>query len=319
MWMPVLSGVSESPPGTALRADLDSASGLQQGPREGPGESLYLPQGPIEAAYRELVARFHAGQIVPDTGIASEFRIEEHVAVLALVRRSLRYSRRPPLRRAPRRAADRLVEVYVGLAEIVKRGFLPPPPAATGLSLANGAAPVAPRHSDRHLAFDGIYDSERRQVRLLDESDTGLGFEGSSAACGAIAAGDLVAARLAPGEPLVFGKVVRCVPSRNRGATVIGVRRLSSATQLLEVERNAGKRASSEEKVVFVAGLDSGGRQDACMVTERDFDERTRMELVVDGRAFRLGLNRARERGRGWVLAGFEVLTARAADTIEIA
>jgi hypothetical protein len=318
MWMPVLTGVSEPPPGTALRADLDTASGLQLGPREGPGESLYLPHEPIEAAYREVVAQFHAGHVVPATGIASEFRIEQHVAVLALVRRNLRHSKRAPVGRAPRRAADRLVDLFVGLGEIVKYGFLPPAPVAAGLSLANGAVPAAPRHSDRHLAFDGIYDADRRQVRLIDESDTGLGFEGSSAGCGAIAAGDLVAVRLAPGECLIFGKVVRSVPSKRPGRIILGVRRLSSAAQVLEAERN-GKRTNIDEKVVFVAGMDSNGRQDACMVTERDFDERSRMEVVVDGRKFRLRLNRARERGRGWVLAGFEVASARGVDPIEAA
>jgi hypothetical protein len=157
MWMPVLSGVPDAPAGTALRADLDSASGLQQGPRVGPGLSLYLPHEPIEAAYRDVVARFHSGQIVPETGIASEFRIEEHVAVLDLIRRNLRYAKRPPVARAPRRAMELTVEVHLGLAEIMKNGFAPKAPAAAAVGL---------------VAVPGSASQPTRRQR---ERDSGLG------------------------------------------------------------------------------------------------------------------------------------------------
>ena len=65
LWMPTLSGVSTPPPGNALRADLDTNDALRHGPRGGEGISLYLPQEPIERAYRLLVAEFQAGRIVP--------------------------------------------------------------------------------------------------------------------------------------------------------------------------------------------------------------------------------------------------------------
>ena len=321
MWMPVLSGVSSPPSGTALRADLDSSVGLQQGPRDGPGPSLYLRHGPIEAAYRDVVGQFHAGQIVPATGIASEFRIEEHVAVLDLIRRNLRYAKRAPVERAARRPVGLTVEVHLGLAEIVKNGFAPEAPAAAPVALVAVAGKTGVpmrRLRERDAALGEIYDAERRLMRLIDESDTGLGLEGPEAACGAIAAGDLVAVRLSASEPLVLGKVVRSVASKTPGNVLVGVRRLSAAPQLIELEREAGARPAESLTLMFVPGQDSSGRHDACLVSERDFAERTPLSTLAGDRLFRLRLNRARERGRGWVLAGFEVVSARE-DLIEIA
>lgn len=322
MWMPVLSGVPDPPAGTALRADLDSVSGLQQGPRDGPGPSLYLDQGPIEAAYRDVVGQFHAGHIVPATGIASEFRIEEHVAVLDLIRRNLRSGKRAPVARAARSPADAAVEVHLGLAEIMKNGFAPkaPPVAPVALVAVDGKTDRPMRRlRERDAALGEIYDSERRMMRLVDQSETGLGLEGPAAECGAIAAGDLVAVRLSGNEPLVLGKVVRSVASRTPGHVLLGVRRLSVAPQLLEIEREAGARPAESLKLMFVPGQDSSGRHDACLVSEREFTDRAPLSTFAGNRHFRLRLNRARERGRGWVLAGFEVLSARAEDLIEIA
>lgn len=317
LWMPVLRGVPDPPPGTALRADLDSASGLQLGPRESPGPSLYLQQELIEAAYHDVVRQFHAGQIVPATGIASELRIEEHVAVLDLIRRNLRYARREPVPRAPRRAIDATVEVHLGLAEIMRNGFAPKAPLVASVqlvALAGKADASMRRLHERDSALGEIYDSERRMMRLVDESDTGLGLEGPGSECGAVAAGDLLAVRLPDSDRLVLGKVVRSVASKTPGHVLLGVRRMSAGAQLLALRREAGTRPADNLTLLFVPGLDSSGRHDACLVSERDFAERAPLCTLAGNRLFRMRLNRARERGRGWVLAGFEVLSARLED-----
>jgi cation diffusion facilitator CzcD-associated flavoprotein CzcO len=94
-------------------------------------------------------------------------------------------------------------------------------------------------------------------MRLVDQSDTGLGLEGLEAECGAIAAGDLVAVRFSASDPLVLGKVVRSVASKLPGHVLLGVRRLSAALQLLELEREAGERPAETLRLMFVPGLDS--------------------------------------------------------------
>ena len=321
MWMPVLAGVDEHPSGTVLRADLDSAIGLQQGPRASDGPSLYLPREPIEAAYYSVVTQFHAGCMVPSEGLASEFRIEEHVAVLGLVRRNLRQSRREPVARAPRRRVDAAVELFVGLAEIMKLGFAPSAPEAAPMALSpvEAGASGAPRvERDFDTAVADIYERERRIVRLLDQSDTGLGLEGAGDLA-AVAAGDLVAVRLAAGEPLIFGKVVRSVASKTPGNTVIGVRRLSGSARIIPVQRDSGSHGPQDLEVLVITGTDTSGRHDGKLVAERDFIERAPMQVTTPDRHFRERMNRTRERGRGWVLAGFEVASARPNYKYEIA
>jgi hypothetical protein len=317
-WMPVLTGVPTPPPGAALRADLDSSGGLQRGPRDGDGPSLYIPQGPIEAAYRELIGEFHAGRVVPAEGIAAEFRVEEHIAVLDLIRHGLHQSQRAPVARAPRRAASRPVEIFVGLADIMARGFAPPAPVASGISMAPIGPPAASaRLRERDDALGEVYGARRKTVRLVDESDTGLGIEGAVADCGSIAAGDLIGVRLFPASPLVIGKVVRSAAAKTAGRVFMGVRRLTAAAQLLDVRVERTARPDESVDLLVVPGADTCGRHDACLVSERAFAERSKIVAHADNRAFSLRLNRVRERGRGWVLAGFEVLTSRPCPAVE--
>ncbi len=223
MWAPVLQGVAEAPVGSTLRADLDSGDGLRSGRRANEGPTLYLPQDPIDAAFRALLAEFHVGRIVPSEGCTADFRIEEHVAVIDVIRRGLRTSRTRPATRAQRQATDRLVELYIGLGEITARGFTPAAPRAAAIVLASkdGVARTAMRtERERDLALDEIYDPACRRVTLTNVSETGLGLEGSQADCGALAVGDLVGVRISPSEPLVIGKVMRCIPATIPGRVV---------------------------------------------------------------------------------------------------
>ena len=314
MWAPILQGVPAPPTGSALRADLDSSEGLRQGPRDGDGPVLYLPQGPIEAAFASLVAQFHAGRIVPSDGCTAALRIEEHVAVLDLVRRGLRDSKREPIERAVRRSANLTVEVHLGLTEIEQRGFLPPPPlaAAIGLATKDGVARGAARaERERDTALSEIYDPLRRLVDLVDVSDSGLGFEGSDAACEPMAVGALVGVRLSPHGPLLIGKVARRMPTGKPGRVVVGVRRISSDARVISVTCDAGA-AARPLSMLYVRGDDGNGCEDAYLVGERTFEQGGTFEVLARENTYGFRFNRVRERGRGWVLAGFEIIAAHA-------
>lgn len=307
MWLPVLKSTAQAPAGAALRADLDSTTGLARGPRGDAGPSLYLPQGPIEDAYRAVVAEFHQGRIVPADRLAATFRIEEHVAVLDLVRRGLRESRSEPVTRAARRPAARMVEMHVGVAEVMARAFSPPAPVPPAISLATqaGKAVEAPRRDREYdVALGEIYDPVRRLVRVVDESDTGLGMEGNKADCGHVCAGDLVAMRLRDGGPLVLGRVARSIPA-GHGKVSVGVHRLTSASRPVDVlpidEPGHG------HALLYVPGLEPSGTHDGFLVSDAVFAKGGRIGVAVESLRYTLRFNRVRERGRGWVLAGFEV------------
>jgi hypothetical protein len=63
--------------------------------------------------------------------------------------------------------------------------------------------------------------------------------------------------------------------------------------------------------MLYVPGRDPSGRDDAFLVAESAVDDRRPFEALVGNQTFTLGLNRVRDRGRGWVLSGFEIFALR--------
>jgi len=123
--------------------------------------------------------------------------------------------------------------------------------------------------------------------------------------------GDLVAARLAASEPLALGRVMRSVPASTPGRVIVGVSRISSAARTVQVTMSTA-RAPESVSMLFVPGDDISGSHDAYLVGERTFDDAPAMQVRAPDHVYTMRFNRVRERGRGWVLAGFEILGARA-------
>jgi hypothetical protein len=310
--MSVLEGVEAAPSGSALRVDLDSRDGLKRGRRSTPGPTLYLSPRPIADAHAAVVRELRQGRMVPAEGLASRFRIEEHIAVLDLIRRGLRDSMHGEVPRAERHRTNLVVELHVGVAEILKHGFSPPSPPAAALTLAasGGQRVGSPRvERERDTAIDSIYDRPARMARVADTSDTGFGIEGGERDCGDIAAGDLIGFRLDSHGPFQLGRVVRAVPSDAAGRVWIGVQRIAAPVLLLEAIECQGPRRV--ETLLFLPGEDASGRHDACLVSDRTFARHARYETAVGGCVYTLYFDCARERGRGWVLAGTEIVAAR--------
>jgi hypothetical protein len=327
MWMPAIHAGVQVPGRPWLRVDMDSAKGLSRSADPDGGFTLYLPLLPLERAFRTLLQGFQGGEIAPAEGHASRFRIEEHMVVLDLVRRTLRDIRREAVSRAPRSASAGMAQLHVGITEIMTRGFGVAAPASVVAQLVarDGDRPEAPRREGDD-ALASVYELARRDVRVLDVSASGVGLEGDARQCRDICVGDVVALRLSPDAPLELGKVARRVraprdgrvtlgvqraPAANDGRLVIGVRQLSPAVRRLAaiaVGGNPGRRA---EQVLFVPGADSSGRQDALLVAESSPIQGQMFDAEVDGTVFTLRLNRVRDRGRGWILAGFEITAAR--------
>lgn len=322
MWMPAMRGVPELPDGPSLRADLDSNHGLRTRPPGRASRGLYLPLPPLERSFRSMVRKFQNGEIVPADGHASRMRLEEHMVVLDLVRRALRGVRHEPVSRAPRVPSGTTVELHVGIAEIMARAFMATQPAGATLEvLDNPKTASSERHeSDRPLSR--IYDVVRRKVRVVDVSASGFGLEGDPAGCGEIAVGDVVALRLTHEGPVELGKVARRVRADDDGRVhigvlraassaeagiLVGVRQLSKAVRRLSVTYSAGRPGVRSEQLLYVAGEDPSGRNDAFLVPESAISDRRSFTAEIGGQTFTLGLNRVRDRGRGWVLAGFEI------------
>jgi hypothetical protein len=307
VWMPVLAGVSQAPPGSALRADLDSADGLRRGPREDPGPSLYLPQDPIEGAYRSVVRQFHKGRIIPEGTLSARFRMEEHVAVLDAIHRGLEESRHVPTPRAERVPSGARVEIFIGLPEILAKGWTPMPSGRIGLDpLRSGNTLLATWREERDAAIEEIYDVPRRIATIVDTSETGIGIEVSETDGTELVPGALIALRFSPQE-IVLGKVARNVHASAPGMVTIGIRRISAASRPVRV---APADASMPLDLLWVPGDDASGRRDAFIMADRRLDEYGAIRIGIGADVFTLKFNRMRDQGRGWALAGFAIARA---------
>jgi hypothetical protein len=313
-WMPSLKGVGTWPDQPVFRADLDGKGGLRQGRRPDAGPTLYLPIAPLEARRQSVIQEFHRGRIVPSLGVAADFRVEEHVAVLEQLRIVFEAPQDEGSQRVARRpAAGHAVEVWVGLTEILSRG-MQADAATPQLALAKKKASEALSDTQRlrQIQFGNEYESVRRFLRLADVSDTGFGFEVGEKEVTGIAVGDLLGIRISDEEPCVLGRVVRRVPGQVEGQVVLGVRTISNSAQALTLSRTQPQGRPDDETVfIYVPGDEDSGAQDAFLVAEKVLQEQGSHDTRLGEDVFTLQFNRVQRKGRGWALAGFEIVDAK--------
>ena len=296
-WAPQLASDAEAE--VVWRADLDSDAGLRYGRRRGEGPSLYLPLAPLEAQRQDIIRHFHRGYVVPDRGRAAQMRIEAHVAVL----QQLRHTFSGTEDREYRQAVEPVeVEAWVGIAEVTHA-------LRTEEKFAG-----EPRREDAQAAgkdaFDKVYDKPRRMVTLRDMSFTGYLAEVPAAAAGDFYLNEVVAVRAEPDQAPLLARVARRVFDPDAGAVSLGLELLCDP--LLQ-PRTAMLRGpgGAEETYIFVPGVDGAGRRDGFLVPYRVVQSGEPCTVGVDGREYTLAFNRVRRRGRGWVMAGFEILGVR--------
>lgn len=304
-WSGALHGATQMPEGAALRVDLDQNTGLREGARAGSGESLYLALAPLERRRREVISALHQGRVVPQHGCASDFRVEEHVALLDHLQRAFRAD---SVERAPRRhVAGTRVEVWVGLAEILSRGV--------GIGSQTGryqALNVAAGSFDE-AARARFSESTRRYLWLADASDTGLGFQAMGTDARGLEIGELLGWRWNPGGPLFLGSVVRMLAGADGASMTIGVRVLTEAAKPMPLKQavDFDNGGGADGTFLFVPGSDASGSNDTFLLPESALELRTTFRTHAGGNQYALRFNRVRARGRGWIAAGFEVLPAR--------
>lgn len=238
----------------------------------------------LEDQLEEVIGGFHAGLIFPGFGISCAFRIEEHVAVVdylqKLVQRLKRSGGAP--RSARRSLAMPRVEAFVGVGEIVRKGFCEPS-----------------KDSDR----------PRRWLRIRDVSDTGLRLVAQERDWESIEVGDLLGFREPASGALVLGEVVRKLPDAEPQCVQLGVAVLSREPTLMRLSGQGGK--SRPVDVLYLPGNDSCGREDSLLASDTDLAGFGVRELEAAGYLHSVQPNRARRHGRGWATAGFEVLEVK--------
>ena len=287
-------------------AVLSLEPGRQKGLRAPQGEEggrRYLKIDALEAQIKGVTDGFRKGDIFPGYGCATDFRIEEHVAVLDFLRRFLDTAR---YRRARESRVDReeRLEVFVGLGEIVSRAFLP--------RARTAAKPAGASHAGQQLpAIDTVYEKQSRTMRVLDESADGMGVEFRDEPTRPVSVGTVVTLHHDDGSAPILCEVMRRSISQDR-AVRLGLRILSRAPAKVVLVKPAGEGVL---EAIYVPSEDASGHVDALLIAENDFDPRESLEVRFDDRSFVLRMNRVRYHGRGWHLAGFEVSEERVAAT----
>jgi hypothetical protein len=306
-WVPALNSRRDAPDGPCFRVDLDANTGLRDN-AAGAGERvLYLPVRPLAARRREVIARLHRGRLVPEHGCAADMRLEEHVAVLEQLGRALEAVARGGENRAERKPGQGVrIEVWVGPVEVLSRGLTPRgTDGATRVGEEVRAAIAA--GNPGHAALALANDPSRRFLWLVDVSDSGLGFEALGSDALGIDVGDILGWRKAPAEPCAIGRVARRMPGSSPGQVYLGVQLLTADARAVKLVELAGERELSEGPHIFVPGDDASGRRDAFLMSESRHRDGQVFRARSDDDVFLVRMNRVRMRGRGWVLAGFEV------------
>jgi hypothetical protein len=211
-------------PGPHLRVgpSVTGARSVAQGER---GRVLTLDR--MYGQLDEAVQWFHQGKVYPGHGPAVEQRVEEHVAAMDTLRKFLALARTSAPGRSARQDRGEQVEVLRSLQEIISRGFSSQTAAVETNAFLSPAqmAAVGKFNKASKSALDAHYEFNARWMRLLDESETGLGFECDDA-LDPVEVGSLLAIRSRPGEPPIIAEVVRRIASPD-ARTRLGARVLS--------------------------------------------------------------------------------------------
>jgi hypothetical protein len=304
-WMGALHGESTCAGGDVLRVDLDSSAGLREGKRKGEGASLYLPLATLEAERRKIVTNLHRGRLTPAHGWVSELRVEEHINVLDHLRHAFVAAESDtPLRARRMPAGGTRVEIWLGLQEILSRGI--------GVGTETGRY-RALNLADPAIALESsasrYSESTRRYLWLVDASASGLGFEGLECDAAGIEVGDLLGWRNITGGPVILARVMRRMPSATSGQVFLGVQLLTEAAQPLKLSQVVSfDNGNANGTYLFVPGADESGQHDAFLVSDKTYELQASYSTHVGNDAFTLKFNRVRFKGRGWILAGFEIL-----------
>jgi hypothetical protein len=313
-WMDDLRGERRACDGPALRVDIDMDAGLRDGLRNGDGASLYLPLDRLERRRRAIVRALHCGRLVPAHGCGADIRIEEHVGLLDHLRVAFGDPAAGVPQRAPRAAAGRArVEIWSGVTEILARGC--GALTETGYRAVHLSDPSIEEQSEKRYA-----EAARRYLWLVDESASGMGFEALESDAQGIEAGDLLGWRRGEGHALEVARVTRRLPAATNGQVFFGVQRIGSAARPVTLSQVVSfDNGGADGAYLFVPGDDASGVRDAFLLPESAYDPRALFQARAAGQAFTLRFNRTRVRGRGWLLAGFEVVPPQPAEPERIA
>jgi hypothetical protein len=292
-WMTAMRLTDEDPaPRPRLVVQGDSDTGLLLEARMHRGPVRFLPLDPLLVELDRASVCLQQGELFPGRGPAATFRLEEHIALLDSLHLEFTQPGASAARRDRTVAAGLRVPVHVGLAEVIREGFVPVHPAADA-------------HGPR-AAFEPVLARPVLELGVRDYNLHGLGLLATRAQAATIHRGDLLGVRLDAHTPCVICEVVRKIQPVGASEVLLGTRVVSREALPLRLKREGAAPGQAEVDALFIPGVDSCGRADSLLVSEAAFQLSGVLVKDDPQGPYRLTLNRSRRKGRGWVLAGLE-------------
>jgi hypothetical protein len=312
----IASSLSEGEAGFSI--DLSSNSGLKPGFAGAKAQQgVFVNIEALRMQLAKVIKEFHSGRIYPGSGPATEFRIEDHVAVLDYLERFLSASKQGiAVRRAARSgAASQPIEGFLGLDEVFTRalGVRDHNPGVVMATLQKSAAagnPGSDLERTRHVDFSQEYELKRRVFELHDVSDTGLGLEATEESASPLTVGDILGLRVPGTQEVTIGEIARKVPVGDGSNVHVGIRVLTANPTMVSM-RSTRDKAGAQFKGIYIPGSDNSGRNDIMLLRDINFSIKHRYEIGFQREMFVIQFNRVRDQGRGWVAAGYDLLEVK--------
>ena len=297
--------------------DLASESGMHLMRKDSYGDSVrYVRVDGLKAQIEEVQAGLRQGRLYAGYGAGALFPVEEHVALLAAIEKLYQSIVAGSENRIEERThfEDREVDVVVGMDKVMRKVREAPSAPASGPGSAAPAAfaetvelspagmtLVAPAAAQ---AAAPAADADVERWHVFDLSSKGFGLLVDRPTAELVPPNGLIALRNQESGTWIIGTVVRKLPNRARGDTLIGVELLSYRPipiDLVPADNGAPVQA------IYLPGTDPNGKLDAIVVQVADFRTEQSLIIAAAGATYRIRLNRIIRKGSDWIKARFEI------------
>lgn len=296
--------------------------------RFAPGEraDFFLGLRPLQRQLACATKDFHRGRIFPGWGIGLNFRMEEHVSVIAFLEREFAIIENTGVVKSKRFAiggndgSNAEVTAFFGFNDIYLRGLQRQSTLAstsvTEIGGLNAPADGMSATAARRAALSetgGFFEPRigRQPIRLLDISESGLGLEMSNDDAALVEVDELIAVRIEEGKPCVLGIVARKTLAYQTQITVVGVKVLAKVPLRVTLEMIDDRLARKPAKGIFVPGDAPHGFADSIIVSDAIYKASPTLSAMIASGVFHFRLGRVRQKGPGWKMAAVEIRVAR--------
>lgn len=319
LWSAGFEVLAAAPGGNCpVTIGTNGAGGLEPcGRAAGPSTRFLGGLAGLRDRIGEVRARFHEGRLAAGSRFARALAVEHHVSALGRLEELLVHWANPAGGREKRSATadNTIVPLYVGLGEILGRGFGPviDSTPASGAEAPAALASARSERADRNANYGMVLEPLGLQATVIDRSGRGIGIAVPRSENGVPSMGDLVGVR-EPGM-LRVGRVVRQFADPASERIRVGIRIvIDDPERIVLVSTASGTpKALAEVAALFVPGADPDGQLDALLVSRATFQVSGPYEMTLGPTTYTIRLTRDQVSGRGWVAARFEILGSREA------